>query len=250
MFFQVSTSDIESLYLYPQETWEQVNQISVHSSVNQISKLLKKLDAISPPLVEKFKLGCFGDYYYWPKFSFFPSLLAHNILCRQIKPQSEEKYVIWFGVGGHKVKFSCKEFCLISGLKLGKLDKICTIPIQLNEKGLHMRYWEAKPRVHPDELQEKLGGKQFQEQDDALRMVLILFVHFVIMGQEKQTPIEKWLFNLSDNLDEWNKFSWGHYAWMNSYYYLKRGFKPCKGADEKAQDFRYHLYGYSWPFVV
>nr|GEX30209.1 hypothetical protein [Tanacetum cinerariifolium] len=51
------------------------------------------------------------------------------------------------------------------------------------------------------------------DDDDVVRVCLLLALDYVFMGQEIKHVLLKAIVNLVDNLSEWDKFPWGEYMW-------------------------------------
>ncbi|GJV26758.1 hypothetical protein Tco_1383206 [Tanacetum coccineum] len=51
------------------------------------------------------------------------------------------------------------------------------------------------------------------DDDDVVRVCLLLALDYVFMGQEIKHVLLKPIVNLVDNLSEWNKLPWGEYMW-------------------------------------
>ena len=49
--------------------------------------------------------------------TFFSSKLVHSLLAREIVVDGVGDFELYFGVGGHRLRFSKYEFCLLTGLK-------------------------------------------------------------------------------------------------------------------------------------
>ena len=62
--------------------------------------------------------GIFGNVIKIPKQVSFSSQLVHAVLFRQLK--TKKKRETWYGVGEKQIRFSIKEFSLITGLNCGE----------------------------------------------------------------------------------------------------------------------------------
>lgn len=200
----------------------------------------------------------------------FPSKVMHALLLRQINEESARRGELWFGFGDTKAKMTLQDFCLVTGLKNGELNRIVFLAdkdlpkLTSPSASLTERYFANKPKITMKMLVEKLNeckkAKKFEQDDDALKLCYVLFAHNVLFGQDYRRDVNRWLWNLVERLPEWNEFQWGNYVWTYTYQYLRLGFRitasrkkgqpPPPPPEVQPPKIAYHLYGFPWGVIV
>ncbi|EOY30974.1 Uncharacterized protein TCM_038014 [Theobroma cacao] len=191
----------------------------VNVAINTHCKWLQ-LHYINKTLQEKgeydtVKRTCFRmllDVY--PQGYFFAGLL-HNIMIHRITVTDSMKYELWFAIGKNKVRISKQKFCLITGLKFGRM----------------------------------LDVGNFERLGDATKTTLILIVNNILFGQDYRRRVTPWLLLLVEDIDVRNDFPWGHYVWRLTLDYLLKGFEVPSSNVQKDR-LRYNIYEFVWVIQV
>ncbi|KAK3225666.1 hypothetical protein Dsin_005528 [Dipteronia sinensis] len=173
-------------------------------------------------MVDRFKQGLFRKYFEIPQPIKVHRMLIYNLLKRQIiLPNSENEDEIWFGLGQKEARFGKEEFCLCSGLNMG------TLPEGFGEKEevrkepiLTQHFADECPTIELFEaifnwLTKPISG------DDALKMGYLLMVSQFFGIDEARTAIPGWLFSLIEDIDAFERFSWGSYIFNVTLFWLK-----------------------------
>src|SRR5262249_11737435 len=94
-------------------------KVTVLSQYERIVKLIKH--KLNDEATEKFKESCFGKLVYEDPNLQLCSQLVHQIMLREANCGSSEE--LWFNICGTTTRFGPQEFCLVTGLGWGDLDK-------------------------------------------------------------------------------------------------------------------------------
>ncbi|KAK2645609.1 hypothetical protein Ddye_020804 [Dipteronia dyeriana] len=194
--------------------------------------------------------SCFKQFGQFPTNWLFSAQIVHSLLLREIKIDGASENELLFSVSGKKARFGQREFCLVTGLRFGKISEIINMPYIANENGIHKRYF---PEEEAEELKlstvyDRFVAGNFLEGDDSLKMALFLIVNNVLFGQLFDKKVTPWLFNLVDDLEAFNGFAWGHYVFKMTLHYLRHGFRS-RNSNKGYGKVRY-LYGFSWAVEV
>ena len=94
------------------------------ASINQYGKF-KILYEITLTLeqhgvLQDFAAICLGHFLNFDERTLFSSRLVHSLLAREIVVDGVGESELYFAVGGHWLRLSKYEFCLLAGLKFGE----------------------------------------------------------------------------------------------------------------------------------
>ncbi|KAK2663135.1 hypothetical protein Ddye_001709 [Dipteronia dyeriana] len=194
-----------------------------------------------------FMASCFKQFGQFPTNWLFSAQIVHNLLQREIQIDGASENELWFSVGGKNARFGQREFCLVTGLRFGKISKIINTPYVANENGIHKRYWpdEEAEDLKLSTVYDRFVAGNFLEADDSLKMTLFLIVNNVLFGQPFDKKVTPWLFNLVDDLEAFNGFAWGHYVFKMTLHYLRHGFRS-RNSTKGFGKVTYRLYGFLW----
>ena len=67
--------------------------------------------------------------------------MVHNLLAREIIDDGAGDSELYFGIGGHQLRFSKYEFCLLTGLKFGGRAYFSAYNNSIVESGVLQMYW-------------------------------------------------------------------------------------------------------------
>lgn len=168
-------------------------------------------------------------------------------MAREIRVEGAGEYELWFGIGRSKIRFSKREFCLVTGLKFGCLSNIINEEYESVDGGIHERYFNNNPDLLVKALHEAFMKVEFKNKKDALKMALVLFVELILMGQDYRHKVSRWLLRLVEDLRAFNRFPWGEYIFKMTFNYIKQAFRNPREGKTVA---RYNLYGFPTSFQV
>ncbi|XWS30717.1 hypothetical protein CRYUN_Cryun23aG0012200 [Craigia yunnanensis] len=127
----------------------------------------------------------------------------------EIRVEGAGEYELWFGIGRSKIRFSKREFCLVTRLKFSSLSNIINEKYEAVDDGIHERYFNNNLDLLVKALHESFMKVEFKDKKDALKMALVLFVESILMGQDYRHKVSHWLFRLVEDVKAFNQFSWG-----------------------------------------
>ena len=117
--------------------------------------------------------------------------------------------------------FGRVEFCLLTGLKFGyfNLEDFENAPTPLVQR----IFPHLQSAVTLLDLLKLFEGPDFLklEEQDAIRLCLVIFVEFILCGREPRHEVQTFLFALVEDLDAFDDFPWGSYCWVPTYYSLR-----------------------------
>ncbi|KAK2646484.1 hypothetical protein Ddye_021679 [Dipteronia dyeriana] len=117
-------------------------------------------------------------------------------------------------------------------------------PYRVIPDGIHDRYFERDENVQLKQVWEKFMGGQFEQQNDGLKMALVLIASNVLFRQDLRRKVSLWLFALVEDLESFNSFPWGRYVYMMTIHYLSQGFRSVNASRKVVA--HYNLYGFPW----
>ncbi|MFS7985648.1 hypothetical protein Hanom_Chr11g01000991 [Helianthus anomalus] len=172
----------------------------------------------------RFRQGCFGDY-----------LNIKNVICQsnlllgvlQLQIQTNNPIEgISYAIGVHTLKFTPKDFCLITGFRFGPVENVLS---EQSRNSFRTRYFGGYKVVRQRQLEDLFGSDWTgYTEDDYLRICLLMMVKS-FKGTQVYQAVDDLLLNLVDNLEAWNEFSWGTYLWPNTctnVYNLNQRYQP------------------------
>ena len=132
----------------------------------------------------------------------------HSLLAKEIVVDGIGDDELYFGVGGHRLKFSKYEFCLLIGLKFRGRAHFLAYNNRIVEGGVLQRYWPNE-KIDVVSLQARLceQGAMFSHRADPLKMALVLFVERFLFNADYRKTVSLWLFSLAEDMEQFNSFS-------------------------------------------
>ncbi|XVF42313.1 hypothetical protein PTKIN_Ptkin01aG0351000 [Pterospermum kingtungense] len=219
--------------------------IYTHCTLDKIQQIEEVLSQCGE--LEMFKTSCFGNFLRFPQEMHFLSQLVHAVLAREIIVDDADESEMWFRIGNSNARFSKKEFCLVTGLSFGRLSDIINEEYKPVVGGIHERYFNLESEISKNTLWDKFKKGYFDKKEDAVKISLIAFVEYILWGADSRKNVTLWLFNLVEDLNEFNKFAWGKFFYQMTLYYLK---KAARGPSPGKTVSRYNIYGFPWAFQI
>ena len=236
-------------------------KIAVRSKVKHLQDI-KRILSQNEQRERLFRNTVFGPWLDIP-YSDNDSQLMHFVLQHQIKVSkiSSQSPPLKFKIGENSLEFGRKEFCLITGFRLGKvcirLDDDCSnafrdrvFPKKKTENIDSVYAYECLQLVNDEKKMLALSD------DDAVRLYLFIVAMLVFMGIEDRNCIPKHILDLAEDYDAWNVFPWGEYMWDKFYQRTvnvvdrHRDEHLIKLKENPKFSATYNLYGFAWAFKV
>ena len=119
---------------------------------------------------------------------------------------------MYFEIDKHRLEFGRREFCLMTGLRFGK---ICLKHLEESVSGFCERVFPGIERIKGYDLIRVLQSETFNKMsnEDAVRLCLLLVLEYVLMGQELRHVMSNEILCLVDDFYAWDAFPWGEYMW-------------------------------------
>ncbi|RID58597.1 hypothetical protein BRARA_F01887 [Brassica rapa] len=123
----------------------------------------------------------------------FSGKFARYILSRQLKVNKEHQ--VWFRFAGNSIRFSLKEFAIVTGLPCGKYPK---------------KSWKnKKERMEETPMLRK---KTMVDKEIRIKYALLALVSSVLMPTNLKSKISKEYVEMIKDLNEFFSFPWGRLA--------------------------------------
>lgn len=137
-------------------------------------------------------------------------LLLHQ---RNIKnPSTNDPFI--FDIGHHSLEFGQRDFSLVTGFRFGSDYSLKSL--EEGVSSFHARVFPTIPKLKGYDILPLVNdADKFKELDDedAVRVCLLLALEYVFMGYETRHVIENELLVLVDDLAAWNAYPWANRIW-------------------------------------
>ena len=127
----------------------------------------------------------------------------HNLFAREIIDDGAGGSELYFGIGGHQLRFFKYEFCLLTGQKFEGRTHFSAYNNNIVKGGVLHRYWpNGKIKIDVTTLQNRLcdQGARFDHREDPLKITLTLFMERFLFGADYKKIVFPWLFTLAEDL--------------------------------------------------
>ncbi|KAA0062580.1 MuDRA-like transposase [Cucumis melo var. makuwa] len=222
---------------------------TVSCQVHKIGSLIK--DKLTKDQLQMFEKTIFGPLLNVNMV--FNGQLIHHFLLRQI-PEDGNADGICFSVLGKNVRFTQKEFNIITGLwpTNNPLEKDC------DSKRLQSLLFgsENKKLITCLEIEEIFKNFEFTNDDDAVKVALAVFIETVMVEKDKKTQFDMDILGRVDDEEAFKSFDWSTFFYTRLLNSLKTSLQGKKEAYElkktrssKAVSY-YNIKGYVLAFQV
>ncbi|TYK23799.1 Ulp1-like peptidase [Cucumis melo var. makuwa] len=222
---------------------------TVSCQVHKIGSLIK--DKLTKDQLQMFEKTIFGPLLNVNMV--FNGQLIHHFLLRQI-PEDGNADGICFSVLGKNVRFTQKEFNIITGLWPTKnpLEK------DSDSKRLESLLFgsENKKRITCLEFEEIFKNFEFTNDDDAVKVALAVFIETVMVGKDKKTQFDMDILRRVDDEEAFKSFDWSTFFYTRLLNSLKTSLQEKKEAYELKKTtsskgvLYYNIKGYVLAFLV
>ncbi|KAK1550770.1 hypothetical protein Q3G72_024522 [Acer saccharum] len=87
----------------------------------------------------QFMTSCFKQFSNFPTIWLFSAQIVHSLLLRKITVDGATENELFMSLGGKKARFGQRKFCMVTGLRFGKLSDIINTPYLGNANGIQER---------------------------------------------------------------------------------------------------------------
>ncbi|KAL5574727.1 hypothetical protein UlMin_016426 [Ulmus minor] len=152
------------------------------------------------------------------------------------------------------LKFSISDFAIIIGLNCAEYPSFCNedgIPKQLpfGSSWLCSKYFPGKSSIYRGDLYDFLDQNQVKDDTDAIKLVLIFIVDYILLSKKDNKLVDKYLWHMVDSLDMFGSFPWGRKSFFLTLEYLKKALKG-KQSDSQQDVIYYKLFGFPTAFQI
>lgn len=115
---------------------------------------------------------------------------------------------MYFEIDKHTLEFGRREFCLITGLRFGKIS---LGHLKESVSSFCERVFPSIDRIKGYDLISVLQNESFNKMsnEDVVRLCLLLALVYVLMGQELRHVMSNEILCLVDDFYAWDAFPWG-----------------------------------------
>ncbi|XP_026412943.1 uncharacterized protein LOC113308693 [Papaver somniferum] len=193
------------------ESKQPAAKINSHSKINFIKHMESQLKGT--PYLKVFEDSCFGHLIHLPEINLYANVIYNVLLKRKYpsKKDKEEKDAMSFNIGNREICFNEREFAMMSGLKFQGSEKIDYNPEQIRLMKVH---FPGQRSVKLEDLIKKFN--QLKNSKDKVKLGLLYIAEAVIMGRRSKWPVDKGLFFLVDNIEEFNRYPWGKLSYKET----------------------------------
>lgn len=202
---KVSAKDIKSLKLILSEEQHFSCKISIQSNFKEICNLIK--ENLNRRELERFRETQFGHLLDVPDHYQHSSQLMWFFILRQIETNKDKE--LWMLVNGTPMRFSMEEYALITGLNFAPGPDKWRLDMARNNNRLRDKYFGVNKRISVHDLKKKLADMGPWEDDDKLKIALILFLVGVLRAQRYKSSIDIGLMGIVDDIDLFDSCDWG-----------------------------------------
>ncbi|KAL5547633.1 hypothetical protein UlMin_002864 [Ulmus minor] len=211
--------------------------------------LVKKF--LTPTQKSKFRSTSFGHFLDFEPLV-FSGQLVHCMLLKEVFHLNPNEMM--FKVHETLLKFSISDFALITGLNCAEYLSFCNedgIPKQLpfGSSWLCSKYFPGKSSIYRGDLYDFLDQNQVKDDTDAIKLVLIFIVDYILLSKKDNKLVDKYLWHMVDSLDMFGSFPWGRKSFLLTLEYLKKALKG-KQTDSQQDVIHYELFGFPTAFQI
>ncbi|GKA76994.1 phospholipase-like protein [Tanacetum coccineum] len=177
------------------------------------------------------------------------------MMLRLVRNPSPNQPFIFY-IDGRTLEYGRENFCLITGFRFNKVN---LDPKEEDHSELRKRVFPKIGNLKGEHLlalvNKDVKFNKLDDEDD-VRVCLLLALDFVFMGQKLRHVITNPIVNLVDDFYKWDAFPWGEYMWS---FFHKRDYNVVadrrkyhldKLASNPKYEANYVLYGFVFPFKV
>ncbi|CAH1423300.1 unnamed protein product [Lactuca virosa] len=158
-------------------------------------------------------------------------MMLHEVRCQEVFEMGK----FLFEIQGMQLDLVETKYILISGLRVGPY-----VDLLHDERGRSNSNLRA--RLFPDITDASFRLKDLEDyimspnyltlhDEDFVMLIQLVFMLKCLHGRDVETGIPAAVYNLVDNIDDWNRFAWGTYFWTYTSGLMR-------GMFEKIENFR------------
>lgn len=195
------------------EYW--VSKLGISSDHDIINFLKQNLPQ---KVLHMFSNTIFGNFLEIPCLRVSKQLI-HSLIMRELSQTHTDS--IYIGIGGKIMYFGIEHFLLISGLKPTANDKFQPTQTGVSTKFCR-KYFGKKTNTKKADIENLLKKpNHFSSDEDCLKMALVYFIGFYLMGTDPNVRVPSMYFDCVEN-NEYEKVAWGDLSFRATINGLKK----------------------------
>lgn len=164
----------------------------------------------------------------------------HHLIARQLQGDHIPPHESWFQLGGRTVRFTPRDYALITGLHFGNTEFDTTETHLIRPDSLFHRHFHAK-ETKVSELRNKFKERKLgDEMEDYLKAANLLVYYYFLLCRDKMS-VENWAWALVEDFEQWDRFPWGAYTYQVLTHYI-----DTVALTPRQEEIDYHFYGPVW----
>lgn len=194
----------------------------VQGRINSYSKPDYLLDIAEvlhgTPQFEWLKSSAFGRLFELPvRKSSVSGKLVHQLLCRSLV--TKKRHEIWFVFGGQPIRFSLREFAIVTGLNCGQYPRSMPkskLRSAHSKTGSYLHTligpkasYTIQEIVNMLKLDKKLGDNERMDGERRLRLCLIVIVEGVLLCNSHTVKASKKVVEMVKDVEAFANYPWG-----------------------------------------
>ncbi|KAF3444332.1 hypothetical protein FNV43_RR14022 [Rhamnella rubrinervis] len=173
------------------------NRVICHCNLDETISMIK--EKLSEYQMERFR-GVFGRILEVEKLKFSGHLVNHLLF--KVCVGNE----MVFDLNGSIVKFTEREFEIITGLRCGELP---TLEGRAGHSRIYDTYFRGKKTVDFLTLKRVFKNANFMDDDDRLKLAVLFFLEGVVLKRENTSPVPKEHMDMVEDFDIFKSYPWG-----------------------------------------
>uniref|UniRef100_A0A0D3BZW0 DUF1985 domain-containing protein n=1 Tax=Brassica oleracea var. oleracea TaxID=109376 RepID=A0A0D3BZW0_BRAOL len=170
------------------------------------------LNALHEDEVEAIRASAFGKLVEIAEKHAFSGRFTRYLLSRQLKVN--KKHEVWFWFAGSPIRFSLREFAIVTWLPCGKYPKKLKLKMKenLNEKPYWSTLFVKVEVVSVKSAVKMLRKKMMQDTNIRIKIVCLVLLSSVLLSTNLNIKIMREHAEAIEDIDEFFWFPWGRMA--------------------------------------
>ncbi|KAJ4904656.1 Uncharacterized protein Rs2_18607 [Raphanus sativus] len=169
------------------------------------------LNALNEAEIQYLRESSFGKLIEIAEKPAFSGRFARYLLSRQLKV--EKKHEAWFRFAGNPIRFSLREFAIVTGLPCGEIPKKQKMKKKnINEKPYWPELFGSMEEMRVSQAVKMLRKKTVTDPDIRMKLACLAIVSSVLLSTNLKMKMLKEYAELLGDIEEFLSFPWGRIA--------------------------------------
>ncbi|KAJ4904803.1 Uncharacterized protein Rs2_18754 [Raphanus sativus] len=169
------------------------------------------LNALNEAEIQYLRESSFGKLIEIAEKPAFSGRFARYLLSRQLKV--EKKHEAWFRFAGNPIRFSLREFAIVTGLPCGEIPKKQKMKKKnINEKPYWPELFGSMEEMRVSQAVKMLRKKTVTDPDIRMKLACLAIVSSVLLSTNLKMKMLKEYAELLGDIEEFLSFPWGRFA--------------------------------------